>query len=80
MPTGYGRDLWCRACGPEAGQQQQGEQQQGEQIEDQEHREVCPGYSELWDALGPTSPETRVRYFMRVKMKRAKQQQKTAAD
>ena len=28
MPTRYGRDLRCRACGPEAGQQQQGEQQQ----------------------------------------------------
>ena len=28
MLTRYGRDLRCRACGREAGQQQQGEQQQ----------------------------------------------------
>ena len=85
MPTKYGRDLRCRACGPETGQQQQGEQQEGEQqqeeeqteqIEDQDHLEVCRGYSELWDGLGPASPESRVRYFMRVKMKRLKQQQK----
>ena len=75
MPTRYGRDLWCRACGPG-----QGEQQQEEQIEDQDHLEVCPGYSELWEGLGPASPETTVRYFMRVKRKRLKQQQKTAAE
>jgi hypothetical protein len=41
---------------------------------------VCPGYSELWEGLGPASPETTVRYFMRVKMKRLKQQQKTTAE
>ena len=77
MPTRYGRDLRCRACGPEAGQQQeqQGEQQE-HHVEDQDHLEVCPGYGELWDGLGPASPESRVRYFMRVKMKRMKQQQK----
>ena len=77
MPTRYGRDLRCRACGPEAGQQQeqQGEQQE-HHVEDQDHLEVCPGYGELWDGLGPASPESRVRYFMWVKMKRLKQQQK----
>ena len=80
MPTRYGRDLRCRACGPGQGEQQQQGEQQGEQIEDQDHLEVCPGYSELWEGLGPASPETTVRYFMRVKMKRLKQQQKTTAE
>ena len=96
MPTKYRRDLRCRACGPglgeqqeqgeqqegeqEQGEQDQGEQEQGGQVEDQDHLEVCPGYSELWEGLSPASPETTVRYFMRVKMKRLKQQNKTAED
>ena len=73
MPTRYGRDLRCRACGPGLEQQQQ--QQQEDHIENQDHLEVCKGYSELWDGLGPASPESRIQYFMRVKMKRLKQQQ-----
>ena len=86
MPTKYRRDLRCQACGPglveqqEQREQQEGEQEQGGQVEDQDHLEVCPGYSELWEGLGPASPETTVRYFMRVKMKRLKQQKKTAHD
>ena len=38
MPTRYGRDLRCRACGPGLGQQQQQQKGQEEKhIEDQEH-------------------------------------------
>ena len=51
------------------------EQQQEEHIEDQDHLEVCRGYNELWEGLGPASPESRIQYFKRVKMKRMKQQQ-----
>ena len=75
MPTRFGRDLRCRVCGPGSAQQQQGEQQQEEHIEDQDHLEVCRGYSELWEGLGPASPESRIQYFKRVKMKCMKQQQ-----
>ena len=83
MPTRYGRDLICRACLPqEHKEQEQGiqEQEQGIQerepcIEDQEHLECCPGYAELWEGLGPATEEARVKYFMRVKLKRLKQQQ-----
>ena len=85
MPTRYGRDLICRACRPqEQKEQEQGaqEQEQGIQeqerepcIEDQEHLECCPGYAELWEGLGPATEESRVKYFMRVKLKRLKQQQ-----
>ena len=64
MPTRYGRDLRCRACGPGYGQQQQ-----EEHIEDQDHLEVCREYSELWEGLEPASPESRIQYCMRVKMK-----------
>ena len=39
-------------------------------VEDQDHLEVCPGYGSLWDGLGPMTPRTRVRYFMRVDNKR----------
>ena len=48
-----------------------------ESIEDQEHLESCPGYSELWEGLGPYSPRARLQYFMRVKLKRLKQRQNT---
>ena len=71
MPAKYGRDLRCRACEPPPGQQQE---DQEEQVEDQEHLECCSGYAELWDGLGPTTEESRVKYFMRVKMKRLRQQ------
>ena len=37
--------------------------------------EVCPGYGELWNGLGPATEESRVMYFMIVKIKRLKQQQ-----
>ena len=55
-------------------QQEQDEEQQWS-IEDQEHLETCRGYSELWDGLGPLTEQSRIRYFMRVKLKRLKQQQ-----
>ena len=42
--------------------------------ESQDHLEVCPGYSELWLGLGPMSPLTRVRFFLRVQHKRKKNQ------
>ena len=73
--------LWPRQGEQQQGEQQQGERQQDEQIEDQDHLEICPGYCELWEGLGPASQETTVGYFMRVKMKCLKQQQqKTAAE
>ena len=84
MPTRYKRDLRCRACGPGAGQQdkeqdetEEQQQQQDEEwhIEDQDHLEICPGYSELWAGLGPLTEQSRIKYFMRVKLKRLKQQQ-----
>ena len=90
MPTRYNRDLRCRACGPsvrEQGEQdkeqkkkqnenvQQEQQEEDWHIEDQEHIEVCKGYSKLWDGLGPHTEQSRVRFFMRVKLKRLKEQQ-----
>ena len=89
MPNRYGRDLICRACRPQRElsneqkeQKEQGEQkeqekqkEQEEYVEDQKHLEVCKGYSELWDGLGPATEESRVIYFMRVQNKRLKQQQ-----
>ena len=64
MATMYGRDLTCRACTPGAKDGAVGPD------EDQDHLEVCPGYGSLWDGLGPMTPRTRVRYFMRVDNKR----------
>ena len=85
MPSRYKRDLRCRACGPvieekELNQNEQQEQQEQEEdhqwsIEDQDHLETCSGYSELWDGLGPMTELSRIKYFMRVKAKRLKQQQ-----
>ena len=85
MPTRYGRDLICRACLPqEQKEQEQGiqEREQGIQeqerepcIEDQEHIECCPDYAELWEGIEPATEESRVKYFMRVQLKRLKQQQ-----
>ena len=85
MPSRYKRDLRCRACGPvieekELNQNEQQEQQEQEEdhqwsIEDQDHLETCSGYSELWDGLGPMTELSRIKYFMRVRVKRLKQQQ-----
>ena len=38
----------------------------------EDHLEICIGYSELWKGLGPMTPRSRVRYFIRVKNKRVK--------
>ena len=73
MPAKYGRVLRCRACERPPGQQQEDHE---EQLEDQEHLECCLGYAELWDGLGPTTKESRVKYLILVKMKRLRQQQK----
>ena len=66
----------------EQGEQEQGDQEQEqeeqEQIESQEHLESCPGYSELWQGLGPYSLVSRCRFFQRVKVKRLKQKQQAA--
>ena len=75
MPTRYKRDLRCRACGPGVGEQEKEQQEEEGHIEDQEHLEVCKGYGELWEGLGPSTEQSRIRYFMRVKLKRLKQQQ-----
>ena len=80
MPKRYGRDLICRACRPlrEPSNEQKEQNEQEEQqecVEDQEHIEVCKGYSDLWDGLGPATEESRVKTFIRVQNKRLKQQQ-----
>ena len=85
MPARYKRDLACRACrgDPADGLEDEDESQdhRGDAAgrmedcdESQDHLEVCPGYSELWLGLGPMSPLTRVRFFMRVQHKRKKNQ------
>ena len=66
MPSRYRRDLQCRACRPDPASGQEGQE------ESQDHLEVCGGYRELWKGLGPMTPLTRVRYFIRVKNKRTK--------
>ena len=90
MPTRYKRDLRCRACGPEVREQEENEQENEQneieqnqsekeqeewKIEDQEHLEVCPGHSELWEGLGPINEQSRIRYFMRLKLKKLNKQQ-----
>ena len=78
MPSKYGRDLRCRACGPQLqpGQRQEDQDHQDQgHVEDQEHLECCMGYAELWDGLGPATEQSRIKYFMRVQLKRMKQQQ-----
>ena len=66
MPSRYKRDLLCRACQPDPASGREGQE------ETQDHLEVCRGYSELWQGLGPMTTRTRTRYFMRVKNKRSK--------
>ena len=86
MPARYKRDLACRACrGDPAGRLEDEDESQDHRgnaagrmedcDESQDHLEVCPGYSELWLGLGPMSPLTRARFFMRVQHKRKKNQQ-----
>ena len=76
MPTRYGRDLRCRACCPLAGSQAvPGGVVQEEHDETQENLEVCRGYAELRNRLGPYTMKKRCRYFMRVKIKKLRQQQ-----
>ena len=88
MPTRYGRDLRCRGCNPgltgqgkeheqEQQQEHEHEQEQEEQVESQEHLESCPGYSELWEGLGPASLLSRCRFFQRVKQKRLQHKQQS---
>ena len=60
MPKLYNRDLICRNCTPEA------DQGAGGPIEDQDHLEVCSGFSSLWAGLGPLTARARVQYFLRV--------------
>ena len=79
MPTRYKRDLACRACrgdpaGGLVGQDESQDPARGMEDcdESQDHLEVCPGYSELWSGLGPMSPLTRVKYFLKVQNKRKK--------
>ena len=90
MPSRYKRDLRCRACvigeqGEGGQEQEQNENKQKEQeeqkedqwnTEDQKHLEIFSGYSELWDGLGPLKEQFRIKYFMRVKLKRLKRLQR----
>ena len=66
MPARYRRDKICRACQPSPATGMEGQE------ETQEHLEVCPGYGELWQGLGPLTPRSRVKYFMKLKTKRLK--------
>jgi hypothetical protein len=68
MPTRYKRDLTCQACRPDPAAGLDGH------VETQEHLELCAGYSELWLGLGPMTPQTVVRYFIKVRNKRKKTQ------
>ena len=83
MPSRYKRDLACRACLSDpapapglGGQEDSATGMAGNEDETQDHLEVCRGYSDLWQGLGPMTPMTRVRYFMRVKNRRNKEQSK----
>ena len=81
MPTRDRRDLRCRACCPRAGGEPgTGGAVQEEDIENQEHLEGCKGYADLWDGLGPYTPELRCKYFMRVKLRRLQQQKQHNPD
>ena len=78
MPSKYGRDLRCRACGPQlqpCQRQEDQDHQDQDHVEDQEHLECCMGYAELWDGLGPVTEQSRIKYLMSVQLKRIKQQQ-----
>ena len=69
MPSRYKRDLTCQACRPDPAAGLVGH------VETQEQLELCIGYSELWLGLGPMTPQTVVRYFIKVRNKRKKTQQ-----
>ena len=71
MPSRYNRDLACRACpsNPATGLD-------GQEEETQDHLEVCRGYSDLWQGLGPLTPLSRVRYFIKLKNRRSNEQNK----
>ena len=60
VPTRYRRDMTCRACQPDPATGLAG------QDETKEHLKVCPRYRELWQELGPSTPNTRVKYFQRI--------------
>ena len=70
------RDLRWRACCPRAGGEPgPGGAVEEDYIEDQEHLEGCKGYANLLEGMGPYTPESRCRYFMRIKLRRLQQQQ-----
>jgi hypothetical protein len=76
MPTRYGRDLRCRACCPlDGGEPGPGGAAREDHVESQEHLEVCKAYAELWQGLGPHTPQSRCRYFRKLKLMRLQQQQ-----
>ena len=71
MPSRYKRDLACRACPPNPATGLAGQEE-----ETQDHLEVCRGYSNLWPGLGPLTPLSRVKYFIKLKNRRSKEQSK----
>jgi hypothetical protein len=71
MPRRYKRDLACRACPPNPATGLAGQEE-----ETQDHLEVCRGYSDLWQGLGPLTPLSRVKYFIKLKNRRSKEQSK----
>ena len=68
MPCRYKRDLACRACPPDPATGLAGQEE-----ESQKHLEVCNGYIDLCQGLGPMTQRTRARYFFRVKSRRSKE-------
>ena len=64
MSSSYKQDLTSRACRPDPASGLEGHN------ETKEHLKLCTWYSELWLGLGPMSPLTEARYFMKVKHKK----------
>ena len=73
MPSRYNRDLACRASpsNPDPATRLAGQEE-----ETRDPLEVCRGYSDLWQGLGPLTPLSGVRYFIKLKNRRSKRHKK----
>ena len=84
MLTRYNRDLKYKDCQPadvNASPSQNFSPSQHYSISlrpnrDQDHLELCPAFTHLWKDLGSYDLLSRVRYFLRLKVARLKQQKK----
>ena len=70
MPARYQRDLKCHACLLDGSLSPDDLARQPD--EDQDHIEVCQGYSKLWQGLGSYNMRARCQFFMKVKLQRLK--------